>query len=172
MSILNNQERLDLNKLIKANDTEDCTESIRKNKQSSLIRTDVKQLIYLKQKYSRLMVTNPNEFDSICINQCRFLFNNYTDIFNKIKKGILNLEIFEKFLNILKQIEDSEINQHEASYLVGKYLKELYVDSALKNQELIDNKNAKNAKNAKKEKKPIVEKKISYKDFKLLQNSK
>ena len=123
-NILNQQEKLDLKKLISANDTEDCTEEIRSKKQSVLIRNDVKQMVYLKQKYSRLAKSNPNEFDSMCVNQCKFLFNNYTDIYNKIKNDNLNLEIFDKFLTILKKIEDGELNQHEGSFLVGKLLKD------------------------------------------------
>ena len=163
--ILTPQERLDLQSLIKANDTDDCTEEIRNKKQSVLIRNDVKQMLYLKQKYSRLQKSNPQEFDKICISQCQFLFNNYTDIYNKIKSDLLNLNIFDKFLNILKQIEDGELNQHEGSYLVGKLLKELYIDSAMRNQERLDSKDRKK----KVQKKPIPpEKKISYKDYKTM----
>jgi hypothetical protein len=165
-NILNNQEKLDLANMIKANDTNDCTENIRNTKQSELIRIDTKQLIALKQKYLRLSQSNPKEFDRICVNQCNFLFNNYTDIYNKIKNDIINLDIFFKFLDILKQIEDGVLDQHEGSFLVGKYLKEIYIDSALKNQEKIDKKN----KHKKILKKPPNEiKNISYKDFKILQ---
>ena len=166
-NILNNQEKLDLANMIKANDTNDCTENIRNTKQSELIRIDTKQLIALKQKYLRLSQSNPNEFDRICVNQCKFLFNNYTDIYNKIKNDIINLDIFFKFLDILKQIEDGVLDQHEGSFLVGKYLKEIYIDSALKNQEKIDKKN----KHKKIQKKPPTceIKNISYKDFKILQ---
>ena len=85
MSLLDNQQKLDLQNMIKANETEDVTEQIRENKQSNLIRTDIKQMLFLKQKYSRLAKSNPNEFDTMCVNQCQFLFNNYTDLFNKIK---------------------------------------------------------------------------------------
>lgn len=167
-NILNNQEKLDLANMIKANDTDDCTENIRTSKQSELLRIDTKQLIALKQKYLRLSQTNPNEFDKICVNQCKFLFNNYTDIFNKIKNDTLNLDIFFKFLDILKKIENGVLDQHEGSFLVGKYLKEIYIDSALKNQEKIDKKN----RHKKVQKKPIATnvKNISYKDYKILQN--
>ena len=166
-NILNNQEKLDLANMIKANDTDDCTENIRNKKQSELLRIDTKQLIALKQKYLRLAQSNPNEFDKICVNQCNFLFNNYTDIYNKIKNDIINLDIFFKFLDILKQIEDGVLDQHEGSFLIGKYLKEIYIDSALKNQEKIDKKN----KHKKIPKKPpnCEIKNISYKDFKILQ---
>ena len=168
MSILNNEQKLDLRNMIEANNTQDFTKQIRENKQSNLIRDDIKQLVFLKQKYSRLSKSNPGEFDKICVNQCKFLFNNYCDLYNKIKNDTLNLTIMDKFLNILKQIEDGELDQHEASFLVGKYLKELYVDSALRNQQKIEN----NERKKKVQKKPTTttEKNISYKDFKKIQN--
>ena len=169
--ILNNQEKLDLQALIKANETEDCTQDIRSKKQSSLIKNDVKQMVYLKQKYERLAKTNASEFDKICTSQCSFLFNNYTDIYNKIKNDNLDLNILAKFLNILKKIEDGEIDQHEGSYLVGKYLKELYIDSALRNENKQD---AKDRRKKVPKKPPTLEKEktISYKDFKILNAGK
>ena len=167
MSILDKQQKLDLQSMIKANKTEDVTEQIRKNKQSNLIRTDIKQFLFLKQKYTRLAKSNPNEFDKICVSQCQFLFNNYTDIFNKIKTDTLNLTIMDKFLNILKRIEDGELDQHEGSYLVGQHLKELYIDSAMRNQQKIEANDIKK----KIQKKPnSVEKILSYKDFKKMHN--
>ena len=169
--IFNNQEKLDLAAMIKANDTEDYTEEIRSKKQSSLIRNDVKQMIFLKQKYERLSKTNPNEFDSICVKQCNFLFNNYTDLYNKIKNDILDLNILDKFLNILKKIEDGELNQHEASFIVGKHLKELYIDSAMRNQKKMDSREYRK-KVPKKPPGVDREKTISYKDFKILNEKK
>ena len=167
MSLLDNQQKLDLQNMINANETQDVTKEIRENKQSNLIRNDIKQMLFLKQKYSRLAKTNPSEFDKICVGQCQFLFNNYTDIFNKIKIDTLNLTIMDKFLNILKRIEDGELDQHEGSYLVGKHLKELYIDSAMRNQQ----KNEVNDRKKKVQKKPTApEKIISYKDFKKMQN--
>ena len=165
-NILDEQQRIDLAALIKANKTDDCTQEIRLKKQSIVISNDVKHLIFLKQKYERLRKSNRNEFDAICVKQCSFLFNNYTDLYNKIMNDNLNLTILERFLTILKKIEDGEIDQHEGSYLVGTYLKEMYIDSALKTHEKLDAK----TDNKKSKQQPFskVEKKISYKDFKLL----
>ena len=165
MAVLDQQQRIDLAALIKANKTDDCTQEIRSKKQSVAISNGVKHLIFLKQKYQRLKKSNRNEFDALCVKQCSFLFNNYTDLYNKIMNDNLNLAILEKFLTILKKIEDGELDQHEGSYLIGTYLKEMYIDSALKTQEKLDTKI-----DNKKSKQPFtkVEKKISYKDFKLL----
>jgi len=69
-----------------------------------------------------------------------FLYNNYMDIFHRFIKEELDLEIMTKLLIILKLIEDEKVDQHEGSVMVGKVLKELYVDSALKQAEHLDNK--------------------------------
>ena len=168
-NILNNQQKLDLASMIKANDTTDCTQEIREKKQSVSIKTDVDHLVLLKAKYERLRKSNPVEFDAICVKQCAFLFNNYTDLYNKIKNDNLDIKILERFLNILKKIEDGEVDQHEGSYMVGKYLKELYVDSALRTKEKID---ARDRHRKVKHKPMQVNKKhISYKEFKLLQGA-
>jgi hypothetical protein len=44
----------------------------------------------------------------------------------------LDLTIMTKILTVLKLIEDGKTDQHEGSVMVGKLLKELYVDSAAK----------------------------------------
>ena len=168
-NILNNQQKLDLASMIKANDTTDCTQEIREKKQSVSIKTDVDHLVLLKAKYERLRKSNPVEFDAICVKQCAFLFNNYTDLYNKIKNDNLDIKILERFLTILKKIEDGELDQHEGSYMVGKYLKELYVDSALRTKEKID---ARDRHRKVKHKPAQANKKhISYKEFKLLQGA-
>ena len=137
-NILNSQQKLDLASMIKANSTTDCTEEIREKRQSIAFKTDVAHLVFLMTKYERLRKSNPNEFDAICIKQCAFLFNNYTELYNKIKNDNLDLKILERFLNILKKIEDGELDQHEGSFMVGTLLKELYVDSALKKAEKLN----------------------------------
>jgi hypothetical protein len=45
-------------------------------------------------------------------------------------------------LYILKMIEEQKVDQHEGSVLVGKLLKQLYIDSALKRGENLDKENA------------------------------
>jgi len=115
--------RLKLQQMIKANDVKDQTETIRLLKHSFMLRENVKQMIMLKQ--------GPN-FEENAIRECYFLYLNYTDIFNKIKKDEINLDILFEFFNVLEKIENSELDQHEGSFEVGTLLKKLYVDSALK----------------------------------------
>lgn len=129
---MNTDERIELSKLLKEYNPEETTEQIRKLRHSSMIRNEVQSLEKLKQQYSRIRKTNPDQFRSICEKRCDFLYNNYTNIFNRIFKDELDLTILSKFLSVLKQIEDGSIDQHEGSYMIGNLLKELYIDSALR----------------------------------------
>ena len=91
---MNQSERIQLKKMINDNNVEDMTNDIREKKHSEKIRTDVTRMIDLKKKYPRLEKTNPEQFDSMVTSQCSFLFNNYTDIFNRVKKNEINLDTF------------------------------------------------------------------------------
>ena len=154
-------DKLNLNKMINANNVQDCTEDIRTKKHSKLIRTDVTTLLTLKQKYKRLSQSNPTQFDAMCVSQCNFLFNNYTDIFNKVKKDEMNLSILEQLLDVLQQIEDGILDQHAGAFEVGKLLKAMYIDSALLKAEKIDKKTGKKTVSSK-----PVEKKITWAEYK------
>jgi len=128
MSKLTNQERL--KKLLREADVQDNTEYIRSVKHSQLILNDLRVL----EKLKRENCSDP-------IKQQRgapFLYENYTDLFKKMVADELDLEIMSRLLTILKLIEDERVDQHEASVLVGKILKELYVDSALKKCKKMD----------------------------------
>lgn len=158
---MDNLDRLNLNKMINANNVEDCTEEIRYKKHSQLIRDDVTCLMTLKKKYSRLAQSNPVQFDSMCVSQCSFLFNNYMEIFNKIKKDEMNMQILHQLLDVLKQIEDGKLDQHAGAFEVGKLLKAMYIDSALLKADKIDKKTGKKIAATK-----PTEKKISWAEYK------
>ena len=159
---MNNLEKINLNKMIDANSVKDCTDEIRSKKHSQKIRDDVKNLIKLKNKYSRLAQTNKEQFDSMCVSQCSFIFNNYMDIFNKVKKDEMNLQILDQLLDVLKQIEDEKIDQHTGAFEVGKLLKTIYIDSALTKAERIDKKTGEKTLACKQKK----EKNISWIEYK------
>ena len=85
----------------------------------------------------------------MCRSKCKFLFDNYTDIFNKVKKSEIDLKLLSQFLGILKQIEDGELDQHEGSYQVGSILKQIYIDSALQREKNTEKRNKKHVKKPK-----------------------
>lgn len=157
---LSNNDKLQLQEMIKTNDVEDKTDLIRATKHSKLIREQVKLLEQLKQQHYELYKNNFQDFDTLTVEKCSFLFQNYTDIYNKVLKNEVNLEILNKFLDALELIENGEVDQHEASVKVGTYLKELYVDSALRKTEKMDAENT----NKDDEKKEIME--ISWSEYK------
>ena len=159
---MNKQESLDLKRLINETQCENNTENIRKLKHSVLINNDIRNLENLKKTNVSLRKTNPDEFNEVCQRECNFLFNHYTDIFNKIIKDEIDLRIMTKLLICLKLIEDGNVDQHEGSVMVGKILKELYIDSAIKRGENLDKE--REAERVE----PNTGKKISWKNFKIM----
>ncbi len=157
MDNLTHNERLNLSKMIREYDSIETTSKIRELRHSQQIKENVMKLIKLKKEYSRIRTSNYKQFREICENRCFFLYNNYTNIFNRLIKDELNENILFNFIEILSQIEDEKIDQHEGSYKVGLLLKNLYIDTKLGND-----KNPSKKKN----KKPI--KKIKWNEFKIL----
>jgi hypothetical protein len=165
---MNSLDRLNLKKLIDGTEAEDNTEYIRKMKHSKLIRDDIRKMDTFHN--ARLPETSNDEFRDMCQRECTFLYNNYTDIFNKMLKREIDLTIMTKLLIVLKLIEDEKMDQHEASVRVGTLLKELYVDSALKRAENLDKEYADAAaEKAAIRKDPIQ---ISWKEYKYVSRNK
>ena len=156
-------QRLHLQKMITANNVEDTTDLIRQLKHSHVLREDVNNLIMLKAKYL-------NDQDSLHLEgmtECNFLFTYYTDLYNKIRKDEIDLKILFKAFDVLRDIEDGKIDQHEGAYAFGSLLKKVYVDSALKKAEKL------NAESGEKEPEyngPQVN--VSWRQFKKMQGKK
>ena len=153
---MDDKQRLQLQNMIKTNNVEDQTELIRNLRHSVILRNEINTMNQLKAKYR----DEPEILNVECINECNFLFTYYTDIFNKVKKDEISVQILNRFLDVLKQIEDGDLDQHEGSFLVGTILKELYVDSALKKADKLDELHEKKEE----PKKPVVN--MSWKQFK------
>tara|TARA_B100000900_G_C20501766_1_gene684063 strand:+ start:469 stop:954 length:486 start_codon:yes stop_codon:yes gene_type:complete len=143
----------------------DNTNKIRNLKHSNMIKQNMRDISYLRSKHYNLFNNDIESFKQICIEKNNFLFNNYFDIFNKLVNDEIDLNIMDKFLEILKKIEDGELDQHNGSVMVGEILKRIYVDSALKKGEKIDEKYKKPEEEVKE---PIN---ISWKQFKNKMNN-
>lgn len=158
-------ERLKLDDLLRKDDIIQTTDKIREIRHSSQIRLAVDNIVKLKRNHSRL---GKEMFRNMAIKQANFLYVNYSVLFNKLVNEELNVKILYEFINILSQIENGQINQHEGSYLVGKKLKELYVDGVINKDKKSREQDAiEDQKRMEKMKKP--KKKINYKQFKMLQ---
>jgi hypothetical protein len=155
---MDDKQRLQLANMIKTNNIEDQTELIRNLKHSQILRNDINNMILIKAKYRG----NDAKISEECMNECGFLYTYYTDIFNKVKKDEIDINILNKFLDVLRKIEDGELDQHEGAFLVGTLLKELYIDSALKKAEKLDEQ----SEQPKETKKAEIN--ISWKQFKMM----
>ncbi len=133
---MNADERLQLNKMIKESNVIDKTETIRKLKHSEKLKADVELMCELKKDHYDM---DYKDLEASCFSKCSFLSQNYYDIYIKLLKDELDKTILMQFIEELKNIEDGRVDQHEASVNVGKLLKQLYIDSALKKAEKLDN---------------------------------
>jgi len=131
---MDDNQRLQLQNMIKVNNVVDQTDLIRNLKQSQILRNEANNMILIKAKYRG----DDEKIYQECASECNFLFSHYTDIFNKIRKDEIDIGIFNKLVDVLRRIEDEELDQHEGSFLVGTILKELYVDSAIKKGDKLD----------------------------------
>jgi hypothetical protein len=138
MSKITTQEKLDLKKLLKESDAQDNTEYIRRVKHSVKIRDDIRVLDKLKTKEAILYESDPGAFSELAKTKAPFLHENYADLFKKMLSEELDLAIMSRLLAVLKLIEDGKTDQHEGSVMVGKILKELYIDSTLKKCKKMD----------------------------------
>lgn len=163
---MDDKTRLQLQNMIKANNAEDQTGLIRELKHSDLFKKNIAVLLNLKKKYGN----DQERLHMECMIECSFLFNYYTDLYNKIRKDEIDLAILYQFLDVLKQIEDGVVDQHEGSFMVGTLLKKIYVDSALKKADKLDKEHAANNENTS----DIVREdpvEISWKQFKHMKNA-
>jgi hypothetical protein len=158
MDIMDEKQRLQLQNMIKSNDVVDQTQLIRDLKHSHILKNEINNMIMIKAMYR----DDPEKINLECMNECNFLFTYYTNIYNKIKKDEIDISILNKFIDVLRQIEDGELDQHTGSFLVGTILKELYVDSAIKKADKLNEEHDKNVP-VKEVKEPV---KISWKQFK------
>ncbi len=130
---MDDNARLKLNQMIQSNNVSDQTEMIRNLKHSESLRENVKTMLRLKEEY-----IDGVEFTEVAMRECYFLYSNYTDIFNKIKKEEIDIDILFQFLDVLQKIENKELDQHEGSFEVGTLLKKIYIDSALRKANKLD----------------------------------
>ena len=129
---MNQDERVTLEKLVKQYDCEETTDLVRKVKPSIKIREAMDKLVQLRN------TVDFETFQKTAHVNGAYMYENYTNIFNKFVEGELNMTIFERFIEMLERIENGELDQHEASYKIGMLLKDIYID---KHIDMKDDKN-------------------------------
>jgi hypothetical protein len=158
---LSNDERLNLKKMMGEMDYQDNTETIRRVKHSVKIRNNIRKIEDLKREYAVLRQQSPEQFFNIVYAECKFLYDNYMDIFTRAMKDELDIGIMSKLLIVLKLVEDGQLDQQDGSVRIGRLLKDLYIDSAVRRADNLDKERA--------DEKPIQEagKDISWKTYKI-----
>lgn len=149
ISQIHSQDKLDLKKIMdNFKNYEDNTEYIRKVKHSELIKKDISIIASFKKEKKN---ENMDLFKEELSLKCSFLYTHYLDVFNKMLKDEIDCNIMMSFLEVLKMIEDGKLEQQEGSVMIGKILKNLFLDSAVRHADNLDKEHAKNS-----EKTPVV----------------
>lgn len=151
---------LDMKALMESDDYVNNTDKIRELKHSEIILLDIGKLCEIKKNHPHMRMIEEEKYNHLCQTSVPFLFNHYTDIFNKVIKDELNMEMMVKFIFILKQIEEGVLDQYDASVKIGTILREMYVDSAIRRGDNLDKQNESNAPTF------VEPVKMSWKDFK------
>ena len=89
-----------------------------------------------------MKMVEEEKFNHLCETSAPFLFSNYTDLFRKVMKDELDMKMMVNFIGILKQIEEGQLDQYDASVKVGTILREIYVDSAMRRGDNLDKEHA------------------------------
>lgn len=135
---LSSDERLNLKKMAGEMGYQDNTDNIRRLKHSVKIRDNIRRMEALKQEYAVLRTQSPEQFFNIVHAECAFLYDNYMDIFTRVMKDEIDVVIMQKFLIVLKLIEDGQLDQEQGSVMIGRQLKDLYLDSAVRRANNLD----------------------------------
>jgi hypothetical protein len=139
---MNAEERLNLKKMLaQSQDYVDHTEDIRRLKHSGLLLDSMREIEKLKRANAEMRENDPDQFTEMCKTVAPLMYNLYMDLFHKLVKDELNLVIMIKLIRVLELIEQGKLDQNEGSVMVGKILKELYVDSAVRLGDKLDKAN-------------------------------
>jgi len=136
--VLTENELFQLKKMVESNNTTDQTNEIRSLKHSPEIKKAVHGLMQLKAAKRELLQSDKKAFEVEALEVAGFLFYNYFELYNQLIANDIDEGIMNQFLDILAQIEEGVVDQHEGSYMVGKILKEIYIDSKVKEMERLD----------------------------------
>lgn len=153
-------QSLNMQSLMASDDYVNNTEKIRQLKHSEDILLDIAKICELKKTHSKMKIVEEEKFKHLCETSCPFLFTHYNDIFNKVVNDELNLHMMVDFVKMLKQIEEGELDQFDASVKIGTILRDMYVDSAMRRGDKLD------AANGVSEKKFVEPKKMTWAEFK------
>jgi len=152
--MITNSEKLDLQRLMQQSMASgqaaesgyvDNTAQIRRLKHSARILDDVRAFAVFKQDHPELKASEAGDPDAFAIQAgevCAFMRDNYPDLLRRMIRDEIDYQLLLRVIQVLRRIEDGLVDQNEGSVEVGKILKEMYVDSALRRSQQLDEKYA------------------------------
>ena len=102
------ESRLNLERMIKEYKPEETTDKIRTLKHSQKIHQDVERMLKIQKDYKRLDFKTQ---ERMIQKQCNFLYTHYFNLFNRLVKKELDLNILYKLILTLQKIENGELDQ-------------------------------------------------------------
>ena len=129
-------ERVLLNRMVTEQGVTDQTALIRHLKHSGLFRKEIAALTELLADRDRRRAegeeVSDEMFDMEVMYHCNFLHRYYTDLYHKIARRDMNMELLGHLIDELERIENGEFDMHDGAYRVGKLTQKIYMESALK----------------------------------------
>jgi hypothetical protein len=124
---MDNKQKAQLQRMIEEYGVQDTTQDIRDAKQSSILLKELHEF----ERFRRTSRLSKYMFAEKARTILSYWHTNYKSIFDKIVMNEINMDILNTFVLTLKQVEDGNLNQHEASFKIGSILKQMYVDSKI-----------------------------------------
>ena len=138
---ITNQDRIDLKRVMSNMDYTDNTTYIRRVKHSTQIQQGIMDLVTFMKAHPEVTEgDDPFVMEDQAKPASPFLYENYTDIFRRVLRNEVSFPMLAKIIEVLKAIEEDQVDQQEGSIKVGKLLKEMYLDSAIRHGDNLDKK--------------------------------
>jgi hypothetical protein len=138
---ITNQDRIDLKRVMSNMDYTDNTAYIRRAKHSTQIQQGIMDLVTFMKAHPEVTEgDDPFVMEDQAKVASPFLYENYRDIFRRVLRNEVSFPMLAKIIEVLKAIEEDRVDQQEGSIKVGKLLKEMYLDSAVRHGDNLDKK--------------------------------
>lgn len=122
------KQKFQLNEMIAQYNPVDQTELIRQLKHSAIMRQEVQLLTSIQRDFFHEDLQDPTHsiIRMKIQEQCPLLNTYFGGVVTKMLTGEFDVTILYRLIDVLGEIEKGTINQHEASFLVGTILKNIY----------------------------------------------
>jgi hypothetical protein len=130
---LSDNDRIQLENMLRENEVEDTTRKIQELKHSSKLSASIKLIEKMKKQYPRMFKTDYEKFERMVRTRDeQWMWSHYTSIYHKLMKNQLDPSILNSMVDVLQKIENNEFTQHEASVAIGRMLKQIYIDGKIR----------------------------------------